>query len=96
MVDRVQFRVEGAAEIERAMKELGSRAANRIARSALNKSGTVLVRAARRDRPRHRPDSVLLSWFDGAPRRLSVNRRMVRSQVACGAPAGNPVLDNMV
>jgi HK97 gp10 family phage protein len=47
----VTFRIEGMAEIERAMKELGERASNRIARSALNRVGTVVVRAAREKVP---------------------------------------------
>jgi hypothetical protein len=47
VVVRVEFRVTGAAEVERAMKELGAQAANRIARSALNRAGTPVVKTAR-------------------------------------------------
>lgn len=47
MVERVNFKVHGAAEIERAMKELGQQAANRIARSALNRGGTPIVKRAK-------------------------------------------------
>jgi hypothetical protein len=37
---KVDLKVTGLREIERAMKELGAQAANRIARSALNRSAT--------------------------------------------------------
>ena len=47
MVSRVECKVTGAREIEAALKELGAQAANRIARSALNKSATVMVKRAR-------------------------------------------------
>ena len=47
MVSRVEFKVTGAREIEAALKELAAQAANRIARSALNKSATVVVKRAR-------------------------------------------------
>jgi HK97 gp10 family phage protein len=43
----VSFKVTGAAEIERAMKELGVQAANRIARSALNRAANPVVQKAR-------------------------------------------------
>jgi hypothetical protein len=54
MVERVTILVQGPKELERALKELGSRAANRIARSALNRSAAPVVKRAgpRKDRPR--------------------------------------------
>jgi hypothetical protein len=51
MVTRITFDVTGTREIEAAMKELGAQAANRIARSALNRAGTVVVQAARAKAP---------------------------------------------
>jgi HK97 gp10 family phage protein len=47
MVVKLTFRVEGAKQIEAAMKELGVQAANRIARSALNRAATPIVKRAR-------------------------------------------------
>jgi HK97 gp10 family phage protein len=47
MVSKVSFRVEGAKQIEAALKELGPVAAGRVARSALNRSATPIVRRAR-------------------------------------------------
>jgi hypothetical protein len=47
VVSKIEFKVTGAREIEAAMKELGTAAANRIARSALNKSATPVVKRAR-------------------------------------------------
>jgi HK97 gp10 family phage protein len=41
---KIDIKVTGAREIEAAMRELGVRAANRIARSALTRSGTPIVR----------------------------------------------------
>jgi hypothetical protein len=55
MVGRVDIKVTGLREIEAALKELGVQAANRIARSALNKSATPIVRRARELAPQ--PDS---------------------------------------
>jgi hypothetical protein len=46
-VSKIEFRVTGAKEIEATMRELGAQAAGRIARSGLNKSGTVVVKRAR-------------------------------------------------
>jgi hypothetical protein len=47
MVGKVTIKVEGLREIEAAMKELGVAAANRIARSALNRSATPIVKRAK-------------------------------------------------
>ena len=47
MVSKVSFKVEGARQIEAAMKELGVQAAGRIARSALNRSATPIVKRAK-------------------------------------------------
>jgi hypothetical protein len=43
----LQVKVTGAREIEKILKELGPTAANRIARSALNRSATPIVRRAK-------------------------------------------------
>ena len=43
----VTIKVDGAWEIDAAFRELGSRAAGRVLRSALTRAGTVLVKAAR-------------------------------------------------
>jgi hypothetical protein len=47
MVDKVTITVTGAAEVEAALRELGARVANRIARSALNRAATPIVKRAR-------------------------------------------------
>jgi Bacteriophage HK97-gp10, putative tail-component len=47
MPSKVTIRVQGAAEIEAALKELGAAAANRIARSALTRSATPIVKRAK-------------------------------------------------
>ena len=47
MPDKLVIKVEGAKEIEAAMRALGVAAANRIARSALNRASTPIVRRAR-------------------------------------------------
>jgi Bacteriophage HK97-gp10, putative tail-component len=47
MVAKVDFKVHGLAEIERAMKELGTAASNRIARSSLNRGATPVVKRAK-------------------------------------------------
>jgi hypothetical protein len=47
MVSKVTFRLEGAREIEAAMRELGARAAGRIARSAVNRAATPIVKRAK-------------------------------------------------
>ena len=47
MPSKISFTVTGAKEVERAMKELGAQAANRIARSALNRSATPIVKRAK-------------------------------------------------
>jgi hypothetical protein len=43
----LEIKVTGAREIEKILKELGPTAANRIARSALNRSATPIVRRAK-------------------------------------------------
>ena len=55
MVGKVTIMVEGLREIERPMKELGVQAANRVARSALNRSATPVVRKAREGAPQPGP-----------------------------------------
>jgi HK97 gp10 family phage protein len=47
MPGKLTVKVEGLREIERAMKELGVQASNRIARSALNRSATPVVKRAK-------------------------------------------------
>jgi HK97 gp10 family phage protein len=47
MVGKVTFRVDGAREVEAALKALGAVAANRVARSALNRSATPVVKRAK-------------------------------------------------
>jgi HK97 gp10 family phage protein len=47
MVAKVNVRVEGAREIERAMRELGEQASNRILRSALNRGANPVVKRAK-------------------------------------------------
>ena len=48
MPSRVTIKVSGAREIERALKELGVQAATRVARSALSKAGTPIVKRGQR------------------------------------------------
>ncbi len=43
----VSFKVEGLYQINQALKELGSRAANRVARSAVNKGANPILQRAR-------------------------------------------------
>ncbi len=43
----LEIKVTGAREIEKILKELGPTVANRIARSALNRSATPIVRRAK-------------------------------------------------
>ena len=47
MPGKVTITVSGTREIEKALKELGVSAANRIARSALNRSATPIVKRAK-------------------------------------------------
>jgi hypothetical protein len=47
MPDPITIRVEGLREINAALKELGAQAANRVARSALNKAATPVVKRVR-------------------------------------------------
>jgi HK97 gp10 family phage protein len=43
----IEIKVRGLAEIQRALEELGTQAANRVARSALNRAATPVVRRAK-------------------------------------------------
>jgi hypothetical protein len=60
MVSKINIKIEGLAQIEAAMKELGTQAANRIARSALDRAATPVVKLARepprRAKGAHQPD----------------------------------------
>ena len=47
MVSRVTVKVDGLAQLEAAMKVLGAQAANRIARSALDRAPTPVVERGR-------------------------------------------------
>jgi HK97 gp10 family phage protein len=51
MPGRVNIKVDGARQIEAALKELGVQAANRVARSALNRSATPVVKRAKKLAP---------------------------------------------
>jgi HK97 gp10 family phage protein len=77
MAGAITIRVEGAREIEAALKELGVRASNRVLRSALMRAGTVLQRAARENAPQ--PGSADDPFATGALRK-AITKRLRRAR----------------
>ena len=83
MVGAVKIEVRGLREIERALKDLGATAANRVARSALNRSASPVVRDAKARVP---VDTGELKR--SVTKRLRRQRRRSASGIRVGAVAG--------